>query len=626
MASGSRCKRQRGWELEVAKSTPCQKDEEQNEEGSNPLCQRLLQLWSQGRLSATQVAELAHLAMLSGCQHKDLLDLAKCGSFGSNVGNCHRDMTTLCCKNMRLPEPKNVNVPMFDLKTQKEITGEAAVLLPHLLFSNLHENYPEEFDRLFCPHDSSAFWHGVEGAKDPRLVEPLAKSGKVLSPSKTIPIYIHGDGCEFHSRDSLVTWSWGCLLCKDKALQSHLLICAMPKSCSLPTTWQNIDMWLAWSLTALTKGIHPTKDPWNNPLPEGVLKDMAGKPLTKGNHRCAVWAIQGDQEFYSNVLKLGHWSSKHPCHECDCQKATFKKTPCPLGKSWKIIKQEEQQFEYISPQQALLAKRSNHPLFTIPGVSTSLVRGDALHILYSRGVGAHLAGSLLHYICYFDWPKRQAVNPSKRLQLIFEKIKEQYTLMQVSSRLNNLRLSMITEPDKPHKGYPVLEAKAAEVKHFLPCLQRILADVLDDDDAVHVQMMDCLKAFNELVALFDSIGAFPTPGEFDRAENLAKRFFDQYSDLHDWALTKGRKLFNKTFKTHTMHHMIRNSKYLNFRLHQNYRAEDFVGQISVIGHSISFGNKATRVCQKLSQKYLVLLHLQLCKPGFGHAAEDDCDP
>ena len=186
---------------------------------------------------------------------------------------------------------------MFDLKTQKEITGEAAVLLPHLLFSNLHENYPEEFDRLFCPHDSSAFWHGVEGAKDPRLVEPLAKSGKVLSPSKTIPIYIHGDGCEFHSRDSLMTWSWGCLLCKDKALQSHLLICAMPKSCSLPTTWQNIGMWLAWSLTALTKGTHPTKDPWNNPLPEGVLKDMAGKPLTKGSHRCAVWAIQGDHNF-----------------------------------------------------------------------------------------------------------------------------------------------------------------------------------------------------------------------------------------------------------------------------------------------------------------------------------------
>lgn len=112
---------------------------------------------------------------------------------------------------------------MFDLKTQKEITGEAAVLLPHLLFSNLHENYPEEFDRLFCPQDSSAFWHGVEGAKDPRLVEPLAKSGKVLSPAKTIPIYIHGDGCEFHSRDSLMTW-YGDVSCARTKLCNHTFL------------------------------------------------------------------------------------------------------------------------------------------------------------------------------------------------------------------------------------------------------------------------------------------------------------------------------------------------------------------------------------------------------------------
>ena len=543
--------------MEAEMENPWIKDTEQEgDEGSNPLSQRLLQLWSQGKLSATQVAELAHLAMLSGCQHKDLVDLAKCGNFGQNVGNCHRDMTTLCCKNMKLPDPHMVNVPLFDLKTQKEITGEAACLLPHLLFSNLHENYLEEFERLFCTQDCHAFWHGVEKAKDPRLCEPLAKSGKVQSASKTIPIYIHGDGCEFHARDSLMTWSWGSLLCKDKALQSHLLLCAIPKSCSLPTTWQNIDIWLAWSLTALAKGIHPTQDPWDNPLPKGVLADMAGKPLTKGNHRAALWCIQGDQEFYSNVLKLGHWASKSPCHECDCQKPIYKKKPCPEGKSYKILKEEEQQFEYKTPQQALLVKRSNHQLFSIPGVSSAHVRGDALHILYSRGVGSHLAGSLLHYMCYYDWPKRQKVNPNKGLQLIFAKIKEQYTQLQITSRLSNLRLSMITDQLKPHKGYPVLEAKAAEVKHLLPCLETILRNVLEDDDAAHVQMMDCLACFNALAVLFGTIGAFPTPEEFENAENLAKRFSDQYSELHDWALTKGRKLFNKTFKTHSMHHNI----------------------------------------------------------------------
>jgi len=65
----------------------------------------------------------------------------------------------------------------------------------------------------------------------------------------------------------------------------------------------------------------------------------------------------------------------------------FKKKACPKGKSVKILKEENQQYEYVSPQQAVLAKRSSHPLFSIPCVSTAMVRGDSLHILYSRGWG-----------------------------------------------------------------------------------------------------------------------------------------------------------------------------------------------------------------------------------------------
>ena len=79
-------------------------------------------------------------------------------------------------------------------------------------------------------------------------------------------------------------------------------------------------------------------------------------------------------------------------------------------------------------------------------------------------------------------------------------------------------------------------------------------------------------------------------------------------------------------KFHTAHHLIRNAQNLNLRMHHNFKAEDFVGQISVVGHSVSFGNAATRVCQKLTQKYLILLHLQLTRPGFGTLAEDDADP
>ena len=53
--------------------------EESQEDCDNPLCTRLIELWSQGHLSATQVAEICHLSMLSGCEHPQIVAGAKCG-------------------------------------------------------------------------------------------------------------------------------------------------------------------------------------------------------------------------------------------------------------------------------------------------------------------------------------------------------------------------------------------------------------------------------------------------------------------------------------------------------------------------------------------------------------------
>ena len=224
---------------------PCQKDcmEEEGESTSSPLCNRLLQLWGQGRLSATQVSEIAHLTMLEGCQSKEILQLAKCGSFGENKGNSHRDLAAHCCKAMRRPKPLMIKVPMQDCKLQKETTAHAAILLPHVLFSKLGENYVDSFENIFCIPQCQAFWKGVQKVKDPRVTEPLAKSGAVQSPEKTASIFIHGDGCEY--RDSLMKWSSGSLLAKHPSLSAHLLIAAIPKSCTLATAWPALDAWRA---------------------------------------------------------------------------------------------------------------------------------------------------------------------------------------------------------------------------------------------------------------------------------------------------------------------------------------------------------------------------------------------
>lgn len=618
-------KRLRGWQAEMAHQVPCEK-EKPTFSDSSPLCTRLLELWAVGKISAKQAAEISHLALLEGCSSSDILCLAKCGNFGQNVGSCHRDMVNLFCKKMTLCEPLSIPVDMLDPNTREVKKENVSFFPPHLVFSNLAEHYSEVFERLFCFQEADKFWKNVEHLKDGRLAPPLALDKRVSRPSHTCPLFIHGDGAEFQSRDSLMTWSWGSLLSSQHSLASHILLASIPKSCTVATTWSTVDDWLAWSFSALVKGQHPDTDPYGAPLVKG-LAEKAGAPLTPQGHRAAVWSIQGDQEFFANTLKLGHWSQKFPCYQCDGQRPMTKGCKCPEGKSIKLLLETNQNYQFVTPQAALLEKRSSHPVFSIPGVSSAFARGDSLHIIYSRGVASHLAGSLLFYLCYYDGPgTKQKVSPTLRLQKIFARIKEVYVEAKVSCRLTNLRLTMFCDPAKPHKNYPVLEAKAAETKHLLPCLLQVLQEVLPAEEPIHGKMQACLASLVSIAEHYDACGMFLTHNEFKEASNLAKRFFESYNSLQQWALVKGQKLFHVTWKFHSFMHLIKESKFLNYRCHSCYKAEHFVGQVSVLAHSCSFGVKPSKLSEKVFSKYRLLLHLQLCRPGFGHVDHEEEEP
>ena len=138
-----------------------------------------------------------------------------------------------------------------------------------------------------------------------------------------------------------------------------------------------------------------------------------------------------------------------------------------------------------------------------------------------------------------------------------------------------------------------------------------MKEALGKEGGIHPTMLQCLKALVDLQGLYDEAGMFLTTSEFHKACNLAKRFFESYEELHHWALGKGRKILHVTFKFHSFHHLIRNSQFMNYTFHANYRAEHFVGQLSVL---------------KIAAKYRALLHLQFSRPGFGHKDEGPADP
>ena len=135
-----------------------------------------------------------------------------------------------------------------------------------------------------------------------------------------------------------------------------------------------------------------------------------------------------------------------------------------------------------------------------------------------------------------------------------------------------------------------------------------------------------MEAFVNIGQLYDPMGIFPTLAHFEEASNLAQRFFNTYADLKERALKEGRKLFHITQKPHAFHHLIKSSKFPNFRLHRNYRAEHFVGRLAALAHSVSFRVKSSKFSGKVAVKYKILLHLQLMRPGFGGELNESDDP
>ena len=261
-------KRLRGWQKDMEKHIhrPLAK----GSENQSALCTKLLQLWSTGRLSATAVQELAHCAVLDGADHAELGALAKSGN---NKGSIHRDLMAHFCPQVDMSHAHDVLVNCIDPKSGKETTEYATILLPHILFWNMSHNYPSQFEEVFKTQELEDFWVQVEKTKDDRLLQhpfldkrkSLGKRLVVDKKALSIPLFVHGDGAEFQTRDSLMIWSYGSLLNKNfQSLSTNMLLACYPKSCTVPSTWDPIHKWLTWGFRALIEGKHPDADPFGH--------------------------------------------------------------------------------------------------------------------------------------------------------------------------------------------------------------------------------------------------------------------------------------------------------------------------------------------------------------------------
>ena len=246
-------------------------------------------------------------------------------------------------------------------------------------------------------------------------------------------------------------------------------------------------------------------------------------------------------------------------------------------------------------------------------MSAKHLRGDPLHILFCRGLYGHLIGSILHYCCWIEGPgHRTKKKPGERLVVIFNQIQIQYSQQECKNRLTNLKISMFTEVGKPWASWANLGTKAGESKHLLPALVPVMQNLFETSaEPCEQHMLLAATGLEKLVSLWDQSGTFLTQREYEKSLQLGGTFLNSYSYLNNWSLEKDRKSFHIVPKHHSFVHLLWGSKHLNPKAAWCFAGEDFVGQISKLGHSVCMGVSAPRLSLKIAPKYRILIHLHL---------------
>ena len=134
-------------------------------------------------------------------------------------------------------------------------------------------------------------------------------------------------------------------------------------------------------------------------------------------------------------------------------------------------------------------------------------------------------------------------------------------------------------------------------------------DVFNIDNPIEKNMILALESLTAVSNMFDRCDVIPSNGDWLIMMAHINVFFDSYHALNAWALAEGRNLFHIVMKHHTLLHLIENARLLSPKVTWCFKAEDYVGTISHIGHSVAMGVRSTKLSEKIMAKYRLMLHL-----------------
>lgn len=556
------------------------------------------EMFGLGVLSAANAQRISVAAQRTS--PPSLARLSGIGSSGKHPGNAARDFRKLIGGDL-IPPTYEFDVPAFDTKTRTKTLSRCKVLLPHQIFSWLHEEHQEIFNEFTDADILAGFWAETCSSQDPQMhAHPLLEEGRDWR-RLAIPLSVYGDGARYTVRESVEFTAWTFMLARHASATTwatRYISAAWVKSCEDgKQTWEEIWRVLAWSFGVLWTGVHPTVDHRGDVFPRESWAGLrAGQQLTTQGHFAVIHRVCGDLAWFNQSLWIKQFApaAARICPYCQADRHVHPFKVYTPTASWRET--------CLRPPQP---PPSNHPLFSVKGVDLFTLALDPMHTL-DLGVFQHALANVLFALSFDEEGRRWGPTPTERLAAIWRRIQEIYRRDQTATRFSNFDLSTICpEKHAPHSRFPHLKGKAAETRCLLP----IVAEILKDDrcdlirrpggnnrDVLPLKLMqDCLDHF---VRVSDLIDKAPTvPGRtygLKVFEHMQYGLF-YYHLLASLRFYKGQKRWNVVNKHHFAHHLAERAATCSPRLVWTYGYEDLVGR----------GIRAAHVCAKSNPRILL---------------------
>ena len=471
-----------------------------------------------------------------------------------------------------------------------------------------------------------------------------------------LPLKVHGDAAEFMDRDSLMVVSFTGMLGSGSTRDLAMYMASWPKSCTAKEathgrdTWRTIWGCLCWSFRALHEGLHPrvswvgeaflansagrpragfgplahgpataaTQDAaglgsglWPRLQPRGARHSApraAARPLCPGpGFRGFVYAIVGDLDFFNKDLGMPAMNAQCFCWLCPCDRSD---TP----NAWNYFGNAPEATwlsNLRTPDQERAEPQSDHPIFSLPGVSVFHLMLDGLHTL-DHGISQHILANTIFTIAREQMPGSLVEN----VGILWQRMQVLYTRLGIrKNKLTQFKASYLgIKVESPNAQYPCLSGaiKGAQTRALVPVVFQ-LAIEFDSGDAVAAHRRLCLQA---LCRVYDVIHSGPMFLSATAAQHLGQEMrlcLAHYSWLSREAMESGRLLWSLVNKHHFSLHLCMQAKWVNPRFVWTYMWEDFVGHVKDLAGACAAGTSLLRISASIAQKYSVVMHVTLTR-------------